>query len=99
MSVSNPKHSEARHSHTLVPIEKLSGPEKKQLVELYANSYWVVKDECVIFVRGRNPMCNPNERIVNQFRDALYPGCEVRLIPLLYVPIRIPNSDWEPELP
>lgn len=79
------------------PISKLISHEKKQLVEIYRNQYWIVdKEENVLFARGRHPQCNSDERISKMVRDKLYPEYEIRLIEVAYVEIRIPSSDWEP---
>lgn len=81
---------------TRYSIEKLASPDRKDLVQIFKDYWWIVDEkDNVLFNRGRNPMCNPNKKIVEQIRDGSYPGCDIRLVPYAYLSIRIPSCDFE----
>ena len=72
-------------SCTKVPIAKISTPETG-LFFVWVNAWWVVVDDCVLFFRGRSPQCNCDERLARKIAEKLYPGADVRQIPLAFAP-------------
>lgn len=52
--------------------------------KVWVDNYWVVVDECLLFYKKTSPQCNSNQEIAEKVRDIIYPGAEVRLIPLVY---------------
>jgi len=52
--------------------------------QVWVNNYWIVVDECLLFYKKTSPQCNLNKEIAEKVRDKLYPGAEVRQIPLVY---------------
>lgn len=65
-----------------VPIKEATTPTDGSRV--YANRYWTVMDECILFWRGFAPQCNSNEDIAKKVRDKLYPECDVRFFEVIY---------------
>ena len=70
-----------------VPIDKASAP-KSGMFEVYKDYWWVVTpDEEIMFYREHSPQCNRDEAIAKRVHEKLYPGYEVRQLPLVFVPI------------
>lgn len=74
-----------------VPIAELTAP-RNGTCEVIMDCWWVVSDESLLFfnlggerVTYGTPQCNANERVARSLADKLYPGCEVRRIPIIYL--------------
>lgn len=67
---------------TAIPVEKATTPFDGAYV--YANRWWIVRDGCVLFFCKFAPQCNPNKEITERLRDRLYPGAEVRFLPVVF---------------
>jgi len=65
-----------------IPISKAIVPFTG--AQVWVNYYWVVVDECILFYKRTAPQCNSNKELTERVRDKLYPGAEVRFIPLVY---------------
>ena len=68
---------------TRVPIDKAVKPFDGAYV--YCDRWWTVENDCILFYRG-SPQCNADRRIAESFRDRMYPGADVRLLPVVYMP-------------
>ena len=86
-----------RRKHQTSFNRRLSSTEGKDLVQVYRNAWWVVdKDDNVLFYRGRSPQCNSNKDVTQSFVDrGMCPDCEVRFIPVMFIPIRCGEFDYE----
>ena len=65
-----------------IPISKAIVPFTG--AQVWVDYYWVVVDECLLFYKKTAPQCNSNKGLTEKVRDSLYPGAEVRKIPLVY---------------
>ena len=65
-----------------VPIEKAVKPKDGYVV--MADRWWIVVDECILFYRGYAPQCNDVKAITESIRDRMYPGAEVRFLPMVF---------------
>jgi hypothetical protein len=79
------------------PINQMTSPEGKSMVQLYKDYWWVVSQNEELYFYGTqdspylSPQCNANQAIAERVR-----GCgfceqvkEVRQIPLVFVPVNI----------
>lgn len=65
-----------------IPVSKAIVPFTGS--QVWVDYYWVVVDECLLFYKKTAPQCNSNKELTEKVRDKLYPGAEVRKIPLVY---------------
>lgn len=74
------------------PISKMTEPPSG-LCRVIKDHWWAVtEDEKILFYNGRkgakfsSPQCNADERCARRLHEKLYPGLEVRQIPVVFVP-------------
>lgn len=80
----------------LVPLTNLTSPDKKDLVQIYRDYWWVLDaDQNTLWYHGRSPQCNPDEEICKGIRDRLYPGMSIQLVPVAFIPIRSNDYDFD----
>lgn len=78
-----------------VPLSKLTTVDGKDLVQIYRDRWWIVdENNNVLFYNGYSPQCNADQSISISIRDKLYIGLEVRLIDIVYIPIRSNDFDF-----
>lgn len=68
---------------TKLPVSRVIIPFNGARV--YTDSYWIIVDECILLYKGHSVQCNVNKEIADKIRDRLYPGKEVRFLPLVYL--------------
>lgn len=74
----------------LIPVAQATTP-KDGLVHCHVDCWWIVIDECLVFYKpprwrgAGTPQCNANEEITRKIGAKLYPGAEVRKIPVVYI--------------
>ena len=78
--------SEALGRCTKVPLSVATKP-RSGVFSIDVDLWWVVIDECILMYRGRSPQCNPHKRMVEKLVDRMYPGAEVRQVPVVYIPM------------
>lgn len=68
----------------------------------HKNDWWVVTpdDEVMFYVPGgaNAPQCNARKEVAEMIKRKLYPDCEVRQIPLIFIRVR-PGEDFRTILP
>jgi len=70
-----------------VPIAEASKP-KNGMFQLYVDYWWcVTPDEEIMLYRRTSPQCNHNEDCARRVNEKLYPGYEIRQLPVIFVPI------------
>ncbi len=80
----------------LIPLLKLTSIDGKDLVQIYKSRWWVIdENENALFYNGYSPQCNINKTMVENLRDKLYPGLEVRFIDVTYIPINVTDFDFD----
>lgn len=56
---------------------------------IYKDYWWIVTpDNEIMQYGGRSFQCNANRKVSEAIRDKIYPQCEVRKIPLVFIPER-----------
>ena len=79
-----------------VPIAKLTSGAGKDLVQVFNNYWWITDhNDNALFFRSRNPQCNANQKVAESIRDRLYPGYEVRLLPIALIPIKVTDGEFD----
>ncbi len=78
-----------------VPVEKILTPFDG--AEVCMNWWWIVLDGCVLFYRGFAAQRNKDKELTESIRDKLYPGAEVRFIPVAYLDSRERECPLPPE--
>lgn len=80
---------------TRVPLASLIQPRDGWVCHL--NSWWTITERGeVLFFRGLSAQCNDSEATARHLQKRLYPGLDVRLVPVAY----LPNRDaWESDRP
>lgn len=60
-------------------------PIRSGLYEVRVGAWWIVTPEDeVLRYKGFSNQCNENETVAKSIRDSLYPGFEVRQLPVVY---------------
>lgn len=67
---------------TRISLDKFTTPEAGDVV--MTDRWWIVVDGDVLFFEGRAPQCNSRQDIAEHLRDKLYPGADVKYIPVGY---------------
>lgn len=76
-----------RKNLTFVPLDKATTPTTG-MFQVYVDWWWcVTPEEQLMFYHEDAPQCNRQEKLARRLHDRLYPGYEVRQIPVVYVPI------------
>jgi hypothetical protein len=71
-----------------VKISELNTP-KNGLFDIHIDHYWIVtKDDEVLIYRDFSPQCNMSETLTTKLRDKIYPDCDVKQIPVIYLPYK-----------
>lgn len=66
-----------------IPVEKAVKPFEEAYV--YCNRWWTVRDGCILFYR-KSPQCNSIEKVARKFQERLFPGANVRFLPVVFAP-------------
>jgi hypothetical protein len=62
---------------------------KSGLLDCYMDRWWVVTpDDEILFYQKCSPQCNADEGIAKNIRDKIFPGLEVRQIPVVFLQVR-----------
>jgi hypothetical protein len=85
------------HTMRTFPIEKMTDPHGRRLVQVYEDYWWVVNENDELYFYGTqrspylSPQCNMNRSIAEKLATSVsYESVkEVRQIPLVFVPVRI----------
>lgn len=68
-----------------VDIETATTP-RNGVFRVIVGAWWAVIDEKVMFYLGHAPQCNHSREIAERVNRKLYPECEIRQLPAVYVP-------------
>jgi hypothetical protein len=69
----------------LVDIADAATP-RDGVFRVIVDAWWIVKDEKIMMYRGFSPQCNRDRKLAESVRKKLYPECELRQLPAVYVP-------------
>ena len=79
-----------------ITVESLTSAAGKDIVQIFHDTWWVVdKDGNVLFSRGTSAQCNRNKEIAQSFVDRMYPDCEIKFIPVAFIPVSCGDFDYE----
>lgn len=78
-----------------VPLTKARTPTTGQR-QIYCDNFWVVTpdEELLFHAASGTPQCHSRRVTITALRDRLYPGCEVRIIDAVYVPLKTQEAYW-----
>ena len=76
---------------TRVKVSDATTP-KGGLTMVYIDRFWVVTPEDEILLYRTSPQCNSDRVLAERLLVKLYPGCEVRQIPAVF--IKSDPSEW-----
>jgi hypothetical protein len=71
----------------LLNISDVDKP-KDGVFMIHIDHWWIVKDNQIMLYRDYAPQCNTNKEIATKIRDKIYPDCEVRQLPVIYLEYR-----------
>ncbi len=74
-----------------VPIIEATKP-RDGLTMIYADCWWTVIDECILYHGHGSPQCNGSEEFARRIKDKLCPDADVRHIAFVFQPTR--PRDW-----
>jgi hypothetical protein len=75
-------------NHTFIPITDATTPKDGRCM---TDRWWVVTLEelgvpsCIILWRGFSPQCNHNEVIARSLTEQMWPDCDVKFLPVVYL--------------
>lgn len=68
-----------------VDVETATTP-KAGIFRIIVDAWWAVTDEKIMLYRGQLPQCHMDKEMAEQINEKLYPECETRQLPAVYLP-------------